>query len=171
MNMEMTLIILGSLLLTAAIVMAFRPSRWSAPVAYIGLWLFILSGNIVLSVFQEVFWGLAAAIVLALNYTLPAGVVSSNRGVAYIAGGTLGGTLVGMIVSGAGMIIGSVLGAFFGALAYCRTPGGRDIRFPSAQFVNYLAAKVLPAIITFCIIGIVIALLASQYAILSSISQ
>lgn len=166
--MSITLTIAGTLLLTAAIVLSMRPSRWNAPTAYAGLWCFIGSGNIVLSVEQEIFWGVAAALVLALGYMLPREVADSRRGVAYIVGATLAGTLVGMIVSGAGMIAGSVVGAFCGALAYSRTPGGRDIDFPSSQFFNYLAAKGLPAVITMCIIGIVIALLASQHAILSS---
>lgn len=163
------LTIAGALALTAAVVLMFRPWPWAALVAYAGLWLMVWSGHIVLSPAQLVFWGVAAALVAGINFLLPAEVVASRRGVAYIAGAALAGTLVGMLASGAGMIVGSVVGAACGALAYSRTPSGRDIVFPSRPWLNYLAAKGLPAVVTCCIIGIVVALLASQYYIINNL--
>lgn len=168
--METALIVIGSLLLTAAVVLAFRPSRWSAPTAFVGMIMFYLAGWLLtVDVWTLVFWGAATAIVVGIDYLLPREVVDSSRGVGYIVGATLAGTLVGLLVSDHGLIIGAVVGAFLGALAYVRTPAGRDIAFPSKKFVNYLAAKGLPAVVTMCIIGIVVGLLAYEYAILQNL--
>lgn len=167
--MSNLLMICGAVVLTASLVLMFAPRRESAPVAFAGLLLLQLSGHIVVSTTQLVFWGVAALIVLGLNVLLPASVAGSSRGVAYMAGGALAGTLVGMLTGSAGLIIGSVAGALCGAVAYSRTPGGRDLGFPSQKFFNYAAAKGFPAVITSCIIGIAIALFASQWTIINNI--
>lgn len=164
--MTLTLLIIAALLLAAAIAMTFLPSRWSAPVAWAGMVLTILSGHIMLSTSQIVFWGIAAAIVLALNFLLPPDISRSRVGINYIAAGTIIGTLLGILASGPAMIVGSLIGAAAGAIAYSRTPRGRNLGFPSRPFFNYLAAKGLPAVITICIIGITLALLVSQQSLI-----
>lgn len=164
--MNTTLLIFGILLLAAGLILAFIPSRWSAPVAWAGLLLSVLSGHMMLSTGQIVFWACAAAMVTAIDFMLPPQVAGSRHGVMYIVTATLLGTLVGMIASGAAMIVGAAVGAFAGALAFSRTPRGHDLTFPSRRFVNYLAAKGMPAVVTMCIIGIAVALLISQYQLI-----
>ena len=168
--MNTFLLIVAGVMLTAAVVMAFIPQSWSAPLAWLGLLLARLSGHLMLSTGQVIFWAVAAAIVLGINYLLPVAVVKSRRGVPYIAGGALVGAFVGMIASGAMLIVGSVVGATFGALAYKRTPAGADLEFPSRRFFNYLAAKGLPAVVTLCIVGIALGLIVTQYTLLSTLN-
>ncbi len=150
-----------------ALAMTFVPSRWSALAAWTGLLFFVLSGNVVLSTGQMVFWAVAAAMVAALGFLLPQAVARSRHGVTYIAVGTLLGVLIGMLASGAAMIVGAAAGALAGGVAFSRTPGGRNINFPSRQFFNYLGAKGLPAVVTLCILGIALALLISQHQLIS----
>ncbi len=140
-------------MLAAGVVLAFIPKTWSAPVAWLGLCLLWFSGSIAVTWSVLLFWGIASAITLAINFLLPKIVANSNLGVGYIVGASLAGTLVGMLVSNAGMIVGSALGAFCGALAFSRTPKGGAMKFPSQRFFNYLCAKGLVAVVTTCIAG------------------
>ena len=45
-----------------------------------------------------------------------------------------------------------------GGYVYARTPAGKPLGFPSAQFFQYLCAKGLPAVVTVSIIGIAVML-------------
>lgn len=158
-----TLTITGVLLLAAAVVLAFVPKPWSAPLAWAGLLSLAISDTIESSSSILIFWGIAALIAWGINIMLPRAVARSSMGVAYMTGAALAGTSVGMLLSGAGMIAGSVLGAFCGALAFSRTPAGNTLHFPSKQFVNYLCAKGLPAVVTTCIAGEAFVLLHCLY--------
>lgn len=151
--MSMILTITGVLLLATGVVLAFVPKGWSAPVAWIGLWLLCLGDAVQASWSTLLFWGMAALIAWGITILLPKAVANSKMGVGYIVGAALAGTLVGMLMNNAGMIVGSVAGAFCGALAFSRTPGGRTMKFPSCPFFNYLCAKGLVAVVTTCIAG------------------
>lgn len=161
--MTMILTILASLLLAASVVLAFLPSRWSVMTAWVGLLLMGIGSGLAIGVAIYIFWGVAAAIVIALSYLLPPGITRSTRGNGYIVGATLAGALVGLVLSHAGMIVGAVLGAFCGALAYSRTPAGTALAFPSGKFLNYLCAKGLPAVITMCTVGTAIGILSTNF--------
>lgn len=167
--MSMILMIAGSLLLAAAVVLAFTGSRWASPAAYAGLWAFIGSGNVVIATGQTLFWAAAVVIVLLIDRLLPRAEARSRGGVGYVAGATLAGTLVGLLMSSAGMIIGAAVGAFCGALAYSRTPAGRGLEFPGTRFVEFLGAKGLPAVVTMSIVGLTVCLLVDQRSILQAI--
>ena len=109
-----------------------------------------------------IFWGVAAAIVMVLEYLLPKNVVESRRGVGYMAGAALAGAFVGMAISHEWMVVGAVVGTILGGIAYSRTPAGMVMEFPSSKFLNYLCAKGLPAVITMCIIGTTVLWLTSM---------
>ncbi len=153
--MTVFLIFLGSLLILASIVMTFRSSRWSAAASFGGLLAFGLSGIAPMGLDVLIFWGVATLIVLGLNALLPRTVVSSRAGMGYVAGGTLVGLVVGLLMSEAAMILGAILGAIAGGIAFSRTPAGSVVEFPSDKFINYLCAKGLPAVVTFCQGGVV----------------
>ena len=151
--MAIAFTVIGVLLLAAGVVLAFIPKAWAAPVAWVGLFLLWYADCVTSPWSTMLFWGVAAAIAWGINVLLPKPIANSSMGVGYITGAALAGTLVGMLLSNAGMIIGSVLGAFCGAMAFSRTPAGEPMHFPSRQFVNYLCAKGLPAVVTTCIAG------------------
>lgn len=152
------MLIIGLLLEAAAIYYCFVPRGWNALTAFGGM-LFLQAAGVVHPDPQQLwFWGAAAFIVLALSVLLPAPVVSSRRGVAYIVIATVAGLLLGLLISANVMVLGGVLGAVCGALAYSRTPAGKTLDFPSRRFVNYLAAKALPPVITLSIMAITLVL-------------
>lgn len=159
--MSLFLIILACLLTAVAVVGAFLPSWWAAPAAYAGLLLAGASGYIELTAPTYIFWLVAAVIVLVICLMLPKSIANASNGVGYIAGATLAGTLVGLCIGHAGLILGAVAGAVFGSIAWCRTPAGMAIGFPSRKAINYLCAKCFPAIVTMCLAGNVIAALAT----------
>lgn len=140
------------LLLIAGIILTFVSNRWAVAAAYAGL-LGIGLTTINASATPLIFWGIATAIVIGLEYLLPKNIASSRRGVGYIAGAALAGAFVGLVISHEWMIVGSVAGAILGGIAYSRTPAGSVMEFPSSKFLNYLCAKGLPAVVTMCIVG------------------
>lgn len=151
--MDIMFIVIGVLLLAVAVVVAFIPKPWSAPVAWVGLLMLVIGDVVDVSWGTMAFWGIAALIAWGINIMLPRSVASSPVGVGYITGAALAGTVVGMLIGNAGMIIGAVIGAFCGGMAFSRTPAGVNLKFPSRQFLNYLCAKGFPAIVTACIAG------------------
>lgn len=144
-----TLLVILSVLSVAVALWALYTSRgWSAAAAFVGLfassW---LGGTPPLD--TMLFWGIAAAIVWGIAAMLPQAFSRSRAGVAYISSAALAGALVGLLMSSAGLIIGAAAGAFLGALAYSRTPAGREVMaFPSGSFLQLLCAKGLPAVVT-----------------------
>lgn len=148
-------VIIGSLLIILAVALAFKPLFPASLAAYCALWAFQLSGYLQLPSSTIIFWSLATLIVLGLDRLLPATVTRTSYGRGYIVIGVLAGMIVGMLLSGAGIIVGAAIGAFLGALAYSRTPAGRIIPFPSSAFMRFLAARGLPAIVTFSMIGLI----------------
>ena len=102
------------------------------------------------------FWGACAAVALGINMMLPPQVSRNRSGQAYLFGAALAGAFTVMIISTAGMILGAAAGALCGAIAFSRTPAGTSLRFPSSQFLNYVCAKGLPAIVTACLCGLAV---------------
>lgn len=148
-------IILGTLLLLTAIMLAFRPVFPAALVAYASLWMFQLSGHLQFPSSTIIFWSVATLIVLGLDRLLPAAVSRASQGQGYIATGSFAAMAVGMLMSGAGIILGAAIGAFLGALAYTRTPAGQTLPFPSSPFLRLLCAKGLPVIVAFSMVGLI----------------
>ena len=66
------------------------------------------------------------------------------------------GAFLGAVVAPtqSAIIAGSALGSFLGALAYMRTPSSPHVPVGSRVFVEYLAAKSLPAIIACSMVAI-----------------
>lgn len=149
-------LVLGIMLLASSLVFIVRPVLPSVFTAYASLWLIKWSGAVPMPPAILAFWGVAALLVLCIDFLLPRRTVTSQAGLAYLGGGSLAGMLVGLIFSYPLMIVGAAAGAVFGAIAYSRTPGGNAIKFPSSQFIQYLCAKGLPVIVTISIIGVVL---------------
>lgn len=148
-------IILGSILMCAAIALIFRPIFPAAIIAYAGLCSFHFA-EFDITPASLIFWGVASLIVLGIDYLLPKAVTRSTFGRGYVGIASITAMIAGMLINSAGIIIGAVAGAFLGAIAYSRTPNGRNLRFPSGRFVNFLCARGLPAVVTVSMVGIVI---------------
>lgn len=160
----MVTVIICVLLLLVAAVLTFYSTTYGTAVAFLGLCTAGLIPGIHLEVGTYLFWGTAMLIVIALNYILPHGVAASRLGIPYIFTAALAGMLVGLAISHAAMITGAVFAAVLGGVAYARTPKGQVLTFPSRKFWNYLCAKGLPAVISYCIIGTAIPIIAAVIA-------
>lgn len=159
--MATTLLVIGVLLMCAATVLAFRPIVPAAVIAYVALMFMKWSGHITVGVPTLVFWGIAALLVLMIASTSTAKRPGSYTPTLYIAGATLAGTVTGLIISHAAMVAGACLGAIIGAIAYSRTPAGRQ---SSPGLPKLLGAEGLPAVVTFGITGEALSALVAQAA-------
>ncbi len=152
--MNIVCIILSSTAALTALAGMFRADK-RTPLAAWCAYAFLMLSSAKVPTWQSVtFWGAAAAIAYAINLLLPQHISRSRIGLGYIAGASLSGTFAGILLSQAGMIIGSAAGAFIGALAFSRTPRGKEIRYPFPKFINYVCAKSMPTVITACICGL-----------------
>ena len=157
----MLTVIICIILLVLAAALTFYSATYGTAVAFLGLCTAGLIPGIQLEAATYLFWGTAMLIVIALNYILPHGVATSRLGIPYIFTAALAGMLTGLAISHAAMIVGAVFAAILGGVAYARTPKGRVLSFPTHKFWNYLCAKGLPAVISFCIIGTAIPIIAA----------
>lgn len=158
------LLILTVILALGAIVLSFLDGSVAAVVAFAALCCTGFIPGIDPGATVFIFWGVAAAIALALRFMLPESVKRSRLGVPYISGGALAGMLVGLALSShAAIVAGAFVGAILGGVAYARTPAGKVLEFPTSKFLNYLCAKGLPAVVTMSIAGTVAAVLAAMY--------
>ena len=148
-------LILGIASLLGAIIMAYRPIVPSVILSYVAMWVFNFGHHVMFDHSTMLFWGIATMLVLLIrmgqSHDKP-----DTKGLGYIATGALVGCVVGMLMSHAGIILGSALGSALGLMAFCRTPNGSDLRFPSKEWVMQLASKGLPIIVSMSIIGIVL---------------
>ncbi|MBO4526591.1 MAG: hypothetical protein J5743_03115, partial [Victivallales bacterium] len=145
--------------LLAALVLLFRPWRWlvAAIPAFVGLLMLHASYYIAVPTENLIFWGVCTAMVAGLTYLSPPGEPDGRQASnLYIGASTIAGCLLGMIVGARFMVLGVVIGAFVGQLAYSRTPAGRWMRQPVTTFLQYFAAKCLPAIVAVAQVGIAI---------------
>lgn len=158
----MTAIIICVMLLVAAVALTYYSSTYGTAVAFLALCTAGLIPGVTLGATTYLFWGIAMLIVISLNFILPRAVATSRLGIPYIFTAALAGMLVGLAISHAAMITGAFVAAIIGGVTYARTPQGRVLDFPTHRFWNYLCAKGLPAVISFCIIGTAIPILAAS---------
>ncbi len=146
------LIIIGSVALAAAIVLAFMPRSYASAVAWVGLLLYNLAGTPYWT--GLIFWGVAALLVAGIAYLQGPGYKPNRTANAYITAGALVGAIVGMIISSTAIVLGAVVGAFFGIIAFSRTPRGSVLSITNRSFWTVLLAIGLPAVIAMGITGI-----------------
>ncbi|MDE6278104.1 MAG: hypothetical protein K2M06_08355 [Muribaculaceae bacterium] len=95
------------------------------------------------------FWGVAAVIVLGLQYLKTDNPFISRLSLAYVSSGALVGALLGLVSSHtpAYIICGSAIGALLGALAFTRTPSGRALGGNRSVLLDFIGAAALPAVV------------------------
>lgn len=136
----------------------FIPRFPSSLCAFAALLILYFTGLSPLTSTAIVYWAIATAIVLGLDFLQPRVLTATRRGHAYVAAATLAGTLLGVVASPttAAAIIGGAAGAFLGAMAYMRTPASPRYPVASSQFVQYLCAKGLPAVVACSMAAIIL---------------
>ena len=157
MTIYTILLILGALFIIAAMVLVIKPWIVAAIPAYAGLWLLHLSKYTMFTKWTFIFYGVATAMVLGLKYISPRGEPDGRTtGNLYLGLGALMGCLLGMLIDARFMLLGTVLGAIMGQLAFSRTPHGKWLMLSKSNFIQYLCARGLPAIIAVAMIGVAI---------------
>lgn len=142
-----------------AITLAYL-SRWeSVAAAYLALLGFAFSGIAgASSPWLLVFWGVTAAVAVALSLMLPANVSRSRVGMPYMCTGALAGMALGMVAaSSAAIILCTALGIAAAALLMGRMKPGEALAFPSKQFFNYVLAKGFPLLVAYSMVGLALA--------------
>lgn len=149
------LLILGAILLLAAMVLVIKPWTIAAIPAYAGLWLLHLSKYTMFPKWTFIFYGVATLMVVGLKYMSPKGEPDGRTtGNLYIGLGAMMGCLLGMLIDARFMLLGTALGAVMGQLAFSRTPHGRWLMLSKSNFIQYLCARGLPAIVAVAMIGV-----------------
>lgn len=151
--------IISLILSLAAVVALFVPRLPAVVAAFAALVCAHFGGAIYVDGKILLFWGVATAIVLGLRMLQPKAATLAKGGQAYVAVATIAGALLGFAASAtaAAIIIGSAIGAFLGALAYMRTPASPQLPVASRQFVEFISAKGLPAVVSASMVAITIA--------------
>ena len=149
------LLILGGICLVAALVLVIKPWTVAAIPAYVGLWLLHLSKYTMFPKWTFIFYGIATAMVIGLKYISPKGEPDGRTtGNLYIGLGAMMGCLLGMLIDARFMLLGTALGAVMGEVAFSRTPHGKWLMLSKSNFIQYLCARGLPAIVAVAMIGV-----------------
>lgn len=143
-------LISGALLMSAAIVLAFRSSSGSAVAAYAGVWAMRASGYAPVSSRLLLFWAIAVLIVVSIDIVRRAPLMVPNRARYFIAGGSLAGMAAGLMFSQAGVIICSTAGVLLGLGAYMSLSRMRQWNIAA----RWAIATGLPAIVTMTLVAI-----------------
>lgn len=155
----MVLLVISALLAGMAITLAYL-SRWESVAA---AFLALLGAS-----FSDIadgpdaklliFWGITAALAVALALMLPAQVSRSRAGLAYICTGALTGLALGLAAwMPSAIILCTALGIAAGALIMGWAKPGQALGFPSKKFFNYVLAKGFPVLVAYSIVGLAIA--------------
>ena len=144
------MLILGALLLSAALLLAFRRPTAGTVSAYAGVWAMRASGYCPLSTQIMLFWAVAVLVVVSIEMARRPPVTVPLRARAFIAGGALAGAAAGMAMWQTGAIVGAAAGVLLGVVAYSGISRFRDYR---ALWQWSLAAG-FPAIITMTLVAL-----------------
>lgn len=147
--MSTFLLVIGALLMSAAIVAAFRNLTASSVGAYAGLWALSASGYAPYPSSLLIFWAIAVLLVVSITMTRGENLPIPRRARYFVSGGALAGMCAGLIFYQAGAIIGSAVGALLGAIAYSRLAHEADVR----KIWKLALTLGLPAVVTMSLLG------------------
>ena len=136
-------LISGALLMSAAIVMAFRTSSGGAVAAYAGAWAMRASGYAPIDSTLLLFWAIAVMIVVCIDMTRRSPVGAPRRAI-------VGTVTAGLTFHQAGAILGAATGAILGAAAYRGLSRQADLR----RLGRWTVAIGLPAVVTMALVAI-----------------
>ncbi len=157
MSTSLLLLILGIIFMLAAIVLVIKPWWVAAVPAYAGLWCFHWSTVATFPSWIFIFYGAATLMVMGIRYLSPKGEPDGkSTGNLYLGLGAMMGCLLGMMVEARFMVLGTIIGTIMGQIAFSRTPGGKWLRFPKSNFIQYLCAKGLAIVVAVAMIGLAV---------------
>jgi uncharacterized protein YqgC (DUF456 family) len=138
--MEITILIVGTLLLLLAFIGCFVPVMPGPVLAYVTILLrhFFSEPEYPYSITALVALGVAMAVVFALDYVLPVWAARKSGGSKYGARGALIGMLVGIFFTPIGMLTGMFLGALVGELLHDSSNFSRALRVACYSFLGFL---------------------------------
>ena len=155
MTLNIILLISGAVFMLFSLVLLFKPWIVAALPAYAGLWLLHLSTYTTFPKWVLIFYGIATAMVVGIRFMSPKGEPDGKlTGNLYIGLGALMGCLLGMLIEARFMLLGTILGAIMGQVAFSRTPHGKWLLLSKSNFIQYLCAKGLPAVVAVAMIGL-----------------
>ncbi len=156
MILSKILLIAGILMMLMALVLLFKPWYVAALPAYCGLCLLHWSTYTTLPRWVFIFYGAATLMVMGIRYLSPKGEPDGRlTGNLYLGLGAMMGCLLGMI-DPRFMVLGTIIGTVLGEIAYSRTPNGKWLLFSKSNFIQYLCAKGLQAIIAVAMMGVAV---------------
>ena len=147
--MSTFLLTAGILMSGAGTVLAFRQPSAGAAAGYLGLWLLAGSGYAPIGSTALGFWALAVILVCVIGMERRGAWTYPPAFRSFVAAGALAGALVWLTV-GSAVVAGAAIGALLGAVAYLRTPKGRQAHGP---LLKALAETGLPAVVTMSMTG------------------
>lgn len=151
-TLSLIMLIAALACMAAALVLTLRPWWVAAVPAFAAMLLLHLAHLVIEPTWKLVVWGFAALVCVALRQAQPSGEPDGrNTGNLYVGLGCLAGALAGLAAGVNFILLGTLLGAFVGMMAFSRTPHGSWLRATSGTFVQYFAAKCLPAIVAVAI--------------------
>ena len=157
MTFSIFLVVLGAILLVLALVMVFKPWYVAALPAYVGICCLHWSTLATFPTWVFIFYGAATLMVMGIRYLSPKGEPDGKTtGNLYLGLGALMGCLLGMMLEARFMVLGTIIGTAMGQLAFSRTPGGKWLRFPKSNFIQYLCAKGLGIVVSVAMIGLAV---------------
>lgn len=146
--MDIVLIVIAFLLVIIGIAGCILPALPGPPLAYGGLLLLYLTGQVTFSTAQLISWLVLIIILQVLDYLTPMLGSKYSGGSEYGNRGCIAGTLVGMFFMPWGIIAGPFMGAVIGELL-----GGND--FPHAlragigSFIGFVFSVLLKLFLCF----------------------
>lgn len=143
-------LIAGALLMSGALVLAFRHSAAGAVAAYAGAWALRTSGYSPVGSRLLLFWAIAVLIVVSIEMSRQTKLTAPFRARCFIVGGAIAGMAAGLVFHQAGAIIGAAAGALLGGVAHMGLSRQRDIR----TVARWVVAVGLPAVVTVSLVAL-----------------
>lgn len=153
--MDITLIIIGFVLMFLGIAGAILPVIPGTPVSWIGLLLLHLTSIVAID-----YWFLGITFIFAigiyiLDYIIPAIGTKRFGGTKAGAWGAIIGLFIGLFIPiPFGILIGSFLGALFGEMVVSNTPFEPALKAAFGSFIGFFASTVLKVFATLVFLGL-----------------
>lgn len=154
--MDITLIIIGAILLIIGLIGSVVPILPGPPISYIALLLLQFTEKQPYSVFFLVVIGVMVAIVTVLDYIIPSIGTKKFGGSKFGTWGCMIGTIAGIFIfPPLGIIIMPFIGAFIGEILYNKN-FETALKAAFGSFLGFLSGTFLKLVLSMLIIGVFI---------------
>lgn len=147
--LDITLLILGFLLIIVGIIGSILPALPGPPLSWIGLLLVYLTSWVEVNYAVIIFTAILTIIISILDYVIPSKGTKYFGGSKYGIWGTNIGLIAGLFFPPFGFIIGPFVGAFAGELYHNRTDQKRALKAATGSFIGFLSSIFIKLILCF----------------------